>query len=572
MARKSSALTTDALLLRVWREACRHIEITEFTNIIAVLLAEHLPLRRVIVRRANLGQSCVETVAVAMTGKATAPPRTPSRADLTAAQSRCFVAWCAEGAVLHAGRRRVPDDLAWIIPGDVRADVLLGPLRESEGPVGVLLLEAREGEQFLERHLHLMKSLLEPFAAALENDRRLHEMTRLREAAEADRRALLTRLGRTDINNEIVGSTSGLRSAMERVALVAPSDAPVLLLGETGTGKEVIARAIHVHAPRAGGPFIRVNCGAIPPELLDSQLFGHERGSFTGAVDQRKGWFERADGGTLFLDEVGELPLAAQVRLLRVLQDGYIERVGAQQSIHVDVRIIGATNRDLAALVREKRFREDLWYRIAVFPIQLPPLRDRPEDIAALARHFAEKAATRFGLAPVMPTPDDVRVLLGYAWPGNVRELASVIDRAALLGNGRRLEVVKALGVAPYERESGRIGAADLGAAGVDAPESGAGAAPAGPVRAEARTPVERQPAADTLDDAMRRHIEDALRATHGRIEGVFGAAARLNINPHTLRARMRKLGVDWRAFRSTARRAPARRRGKVTRSGSAQA
>jgi transcriptional regulator with GAF, ATPase, and Fis domain len=186
--------------------------------------------------------------------------------------------------------------------------------------------------------------LLEPFSVALENDRRLRETEALREAAEADKRSLLTRLGRRQLTDQIVGAEAGLGAVMERVELVARSDAPVLIFGETGTGKELIARAIHGRSNRSAGPFHRVNCGAIPPELIDSQLFGHEQGAFTGAVELRRGGFERADGGTLFLDEIGELPLAAQVRLLRILQDGQLERVGGQKAIHLDVRIVAATH------------------------------------------------------------------------------------------------------------------------------------------------------------------------------------------------------------------------------------
>ena len=232
----------------------------------------------------------------------------------------------------------------------------------------------------------------------MENDRRLRELTALREKVEADNRSLLTKLGRNDLSDAIVGVESGLRAVMDRVSLVARADIPVFILGETGSGKEVVARAIHKQSRRENGPFMRVNCGAIPPELVDSELFGHERGSFTGATALRKGWFERADRGTLFLDECGELPPAAQVRLLRILQDGTFERVGGEKQIHVDVRVVAATHRNLQAMVGEGTFREDLWYRLAVFPIHLPPLRDRPEDIPALAAHFALRAAKRFGL------------------------------------------------------------------------------------------------------------------------------------------------------------------------------
>ncbi len=224
---------------------------------------------------------------------------------------------------------------------------------------------------------------------------------------------------------------------MERVQIVATSDMPVLILGETGTGKEVVARAIHGRSPRSSKPFVRVNCGAIPPELIDSQLFGHERGSFTGASEQRKGWFERADGGTLFLDEIGELPLAAQVRLLRVLQEHQFERVEGQSHIHVDVRIVAATHRDLSIMVHNRTFREDLWYRINVFPILLPGLRERVEDIPALVRHFAKRAAEKFGLHYVEPSLAEIKQLMNYRWPGNIRELQAVIDRAVILGGGK---------------------------------------------------------------------------------------------------------------------------------------
>ena len=275
-----------------------------------------------------------------------------------------------------------------------------------------------------------MRALLEPFAVALQNDTRHHETLRLREAVEADNRALLTRLAREDISDSVVGAETGLREVMAQVEKVAPTDTPVLILGETGSGKEVIARAIHERSRRSQGPVVRVNCGAIPSELVDSELFGHERGSFTGAIAARKGWFERADGGTLFLDEIGELPLAAQVRLLRILQDGTFERVGAQRAQTCDVRLVAATHRDLKELSAHGAFRQDLWYRISVFPIRLPALRERPGDIAPLARHFARRAGLRLGGVELEPDPEDLELLAAYRWPGNVRELAAVIERA----------------------------------------------------------------------------------------------------------------------------------------------
>jgi transcriptional regulator with GAF, ATPase, and Fis domain len=269
-----------------------------------------------------------------------------------------------------------------------------------------------------------------------------------------------------------------------------------------------------------------VNCGAIPPQLVDSHLFGHEKGSFTGATETRRGWFERADGGTLMLDEIGELPLDAQVRLLRVLQEGTIERVGGQTPIHVDLRVVAATHRDLYAMVREGRFREDLWYRLSVFPLVIPPLRERLEDLPALATHFATRAGQRLGGTELHPMPDDLALLASYDWPGNVRELAAVIERAVILGHGRRLELASALGVGRAARGPTTI------VASPNAPEP--------------------EPSSWKLDDVITRHLEHVLRKTRGRIEGRGGAADLLGINPHTLRARMRKLGFDWSRFRDT--------------------
>jgi transcriptional regulator with GAF, ATPase, and Fis domain len=329
----------------------------------------------------------------------------------------------------------------------------------------------------------------------------------------------------------LIGSETGLAAVMARARMVSRSSAPVLLFGETGTGKEIIARAVHEHSPFRNGPFRRVNCGAIAPELIDSELFGHEQGAFTGAVTRRKGWFEQADGGTLFLDEVGELAPAAQVRLLRVVQDGEVVRVGGERPVRVNVRIVAATHRDLPVMVEAQTFREDLYYRLSVFPIVIPPLRDRPHDIRAFAEYFAERAASRFGLRPVPVSDDDVRLLAAYRWPGNVREMAAVMDRAVLIGQGRTLDVANALG-----QPRAATGAGARAAAGTEAPPG----VPAGRI--------------EPLDVVMRRHIEAALLETHGRIEGRHGAARLLEINPHTLRARMRKLEIDWRAFRAAAR------------------
>jgi len=523
-----SVETHRPLLLQVWREACRHIEVQEATANIAEVLAKHLPLGGLIVRRVEEPNRVIATVAAAGVGR-WSPPQ-PEGSPLTVAQLKRLRAWGEERKLIRRRGEETSAEIRLLLPLDLRGEVLLGPLGALHG---VLIVVARDGLSFDAEHRRLVRALLEPFSVALDNDHRVHELAALRETAEAERRTLLTRLGRSEMEEAVVGVETGLKPVMERVALVAPSDAPVLILGETGTGKEVIARAIHNRSPRHASPFIRVNCGAIPAELIDSQLFGHEKGSFTGAGEMRQGWFERADGGTLFLDEIGELPLPAQVRFLRVLQDGYLERVGGQQPMRVDVRIVAATHRDLASMVAHKEFREDLWYRLAVFPLVLPPLRERLDDITELAEHFAERAATRFGLPPVHPTAEDIRLLSQYDWPGNIRELRTVIDRAAILGDGRRLEIAKALGVIPSRSTAAQAAPSNVAA----------------PAANHDRSTRDRGGML-TLDDAIREHIERALRQTRGKIEGPRGAAALLDINPHTLRAKMRKLKLDWSQFR----------------------
>lgn len=514
------------LLLDIWREACRHIEIGEAVDRMAPLLAKRLPIEWILVRKLDLAHGVVETVAAGAC-RSILPP-SHGKAQIDAAQLESLAAWCRAGQIAGDAAEALSARLPGLLPPEVRAPVLAGPLVAPDGVTGILLLVARAGARFTDEHRALAQALLEPMAAAMENDRRLRELRVHQQRAEADKESLLTRLGRSDIADTIVGVDAGLRPVMQRVELVARSDVPVLIFGETGSGKEVVARAIHARSKRSAGPFLRVNCGAIPPDLIDSELFGHERGSFTGAVAQRLGWFERSDGGTLFMDEIGELPAAAQVRLLRILQDGTFERVGGQKTLSVDVRIVGATHRDLHAMTRTGGFREDLWYRLAVFPVHLPPLRDRVEDIPSLATHFALRAARRFGTPALVPTPEDINRLVAYAWPGNVRELASVMDRAAILGDGHSLQVAKALGAMPTSPASVPL--------------------PATTETSPALAPAERD--LSSIDDAMARHITAALQRTFGRVDGPHGAARLLKINPHTLRGRMRKLGIDWKRFR----------------------
>ena len=410
---------------------------------------------------------------------------------------------------------------------DGRISVLM-PLRRDTGMLGIAVLVCESA--CTSNQCEQLIALAEPLLACIENDQQLTHIQRLRVRAEADRQSLLGRLGLRSISENIVGADGGLKQVMHRVNQVAPSPAGVLILGETGAGKEVIARAIHERSARHNGPFLRVNCGALPPELIDSELFGHEKGSFTGALASRRGWFERAGGGTLFLDEVGELPPAAQVRLLRVLQDGIIQKVGSEHDVQVDVRVIAATHRDLPKMVQEGSFREDLWYRLAVFPIILPTLNERLDDIEDLAKHFIQRAAMRMGV-PVPPlSAADVRNLKRYSWPGNIRELGSVLERAVILGHGEYLDLEMALGApSPKLKSPNKSEAADLVNSVSD-------------------------PVDESLEAVIAAHIKYVLTDTKGRVDGPFGAAKRLGINVSTLRAKLRKLGIDANAFRSSSR------------------
>jgi formate hydrogenlyase transcriptional activator len=304
---------------------------------------------------------------------------------------------------------------------------------------------------------------------------------------------------------------------------VAPAPTTVLILGETGTGKELVARAIHDKSPRRDRPLVKVNCSAISAGLVESELFGHVRGAFTGALGARVGRFEVADGGTIFLDEIGDLPLETQVKLLRVLQEREIEPVGSSQTRKVDVRVIAATNRDLEQEVAAGRFRADLYFRLNVFPIAIPPLREREGDVPLLAYYFADRFARELGRRVERIAPEALERLVAYPWPGNVRELSNVIERTVVLARGPCLEVA---------------GELLPGAPGALASSPGAPRAEAAPAAPEPRAPGQ------TLEEIERRHVRDTLERTGWVIEGERGAAASLGLSASTLRSRMKKLGV----------------------------
>ena len=539
VATRSAPPEKMSLESQLWREVSQHLELEESARRIARILAEHIPVQAVSIRRLDRDPARLSLVATCDLSGEPEHEGVRARVDLTPAAVDQFTRLFATGApvLLH----KVAPDLAQSLGVSAGALVVGLCLTADQRPAGLALVQLRNGTALDAPQLALLAPAALPLGVALENDHRLHELSRMRAALEADRDALLSRLHRREISEAVIGASGGLSQVMDRVHQVAPTDAPVLILGETGSGKEVIARAIHAQSRRAQGPVVRINCGAMPPELIDSELFGHERGAFTGASAQRKGWFERADGGTLFLDEIGELPLAAQVRLLRVLQDGTLERVGGHQTISVDVRVVAATHRQLESMVASGTFREDLWYRLSVFPMRLPALRERLEDLPALATYFAERAGRRLGGMSLAPTPADLLLLERYSWPGNVRELGAVIERAAILGNGKRLEVALALGATSSPARPISVAPApDLGAVNGSAPPPAALATGSGRIA--------------TLDEAMGQHIRKALGACEGRIEGPTGAAKLLGINPHTLRARMRKLKIDWATYRGPQR------------------
>src|SRR5258705_6487121 len=304
----------------------------------------------------------------------------------------------------------------------------------------------------------------------------------------------------------IVGNSDALRRVLDMVRVVAPTGATVLINGETGTGKELIAEAIHRYSDRSNGPFVKVNCAAIPAGLLESELFGHERGAFTGAIAQRVGRFELANRGTVFLDEIGEIPLELQPKLLRVLQEREFERLGSARTLRTDARLIAATNRDLGAMVEDQKFRADLFYRLNVFPVHVPPLRERPDDIPLLVRHFVQQFARRMSKAVDTIPTETMNALVRYHWPGNIRELQNLVERAMILSAGPILKVpLNDLQAMPAPVAARRI---------------------------------------ETLEEAERRHILEALDASDWVISGPNGAATSLGLKRSTLQARMDKLGI----------------------------
>jgi formate hydrogenlyase transcriptional activator len=378
------------------------------------------------------------------------------------------------------------------------------PLITRKGVLGTLNVGSMKEKAFAPSDVDLLSQVAAQAAIAIENATSFQEIAGLKDQLAEEKLYLEDEIRSEQNFGEIIGDDPAFRRVLDQLATVAPTDASVLILGETGTGKELIARAIHDLSGRRERTFVKLNCAAIPTGLLESELFGHERGAFTGAIAQKVGRFELANKGTLFLDEVGDIPLELQPKLLRALQEHEFERLGGVKTIKVDVRLVAATNRDLAQMIAEREFRNDLYYRLSVFPLSVPPLRERTADIPKLVRYFAQKHARRMNKRVASIPTEAMEALVAYAWPGNVRELENLIERAVILTRGTSLEIPL-----PELRAS-----------------------------AGASTPI-------TLEDAERDHIRRALEQAGGVVGGPNGAAARLGMKRTTLQSKMKKLGIE---------------------------
>lgn len=407
-------------------------------------------------------------------------------------------------------RRRFPSDITDRMLGEGVKSVCLAPLVSHHRVLGVLSIGRSEVGAFNTADLEVLTAVAKQVSIAVENALAFEQISALNQRLARENLYLDEEVQANSGFGEIVGESPALRRVLKQAETVAPTAATVLLMGETGTGKELMARAVHNLSPRSQAGFIKLNCSAIPTGLLESELFGHEKGAFTGALSQKIGRLELAHQGTLFLDEVGDLPLELQPKLLRVLQDGEFERLGGTKTIHVDVRIVAATNRDLARMIADREFREDLYYRLNVFPVTLPPLRERAEDISILFHYFAEKHARRLKKRITTIPTTAMQRLTRWHWPGNIRELENICERAVILSQEPVLEL---------------------------------------PLAELEESPKDRQMPETTLQAVEREHILRVLRETRGLIGTPRGAAAKLGLKRTTLHAKMRRLGITKQDF-----------------------
>jgi formate hydrogenlyase transcriptional activator len=439
------------------------------------------------------------------------PAESPMGRDLPLEGSPSGVVWETQESLyipdVDSGDWFRPDLKEYTRRNGVRSGFWV-PLTTSRRKLGSIIFSSRELDPYSPEEREFLQHVARHVAIAVENALAFEEINELRQKIEEEKVYLEEEIRSEFRFDEIVGQSPALKRVLEQIETAAPTDSTVLIHGETGTGKELVARAIHQHSRRANATFVKLNCSAIPSGLLESEMFGHEQGAFTGAVSQRVGRVELAHKGTLFLDEVGDLPLELQPKLLRVLQDGQFERLGGTRTITSDFRLVAATNRDLRELANEQQFRMDLYYRLNVFPVNVPPLRERREDIPMLVRYFVQQFATRMR-KQIETIPGEVMdALVSYSWPGNIRELRNVVERSVILTSGKRLQIPK------------------------DALVASEGADPTDAAR------VLR------MEDAERRHILAALNATRWVVGGPKGAAEMLGMKRTTLQSRILKLGI----------------------------
>jgi len=501
----------------LFREAtlriCRNLQIEEALHELLLFLQEVMPVSYIYLQHYDVDYHAMRTIAYASeSGHGKLDLLTPLSKD---ARDKAANAPKDQDVFLITDPSTFPVSREMTaFHGIQSSSVIVMVLRAGRETLGYLVLTSEGQEVFTSEHSNVIGLLKDPLIISMSNALQHREVVKLNDLLADDNRYLHGELRRLS-GDEIVGAHFGLRDTTRMLQQVASLDSPVLLLGETGTGKDVIAHAVHYSSSRSEGPFVSVNCGAIPEALMDSELFGHEKGAFTGALSQKRGRFERANNGTIFLDEIGELSLQAQTRLLRVLQNKEIERVGGVETISLNIRIIAATNRHLEEMVKNGHFREDLWFRLNVFPIKVPPLRERTVDIPALVQHFISQKVKELKL-PTIPVlaPGAIESVMNYHWPGNVRELQNIVERALILN------------------PQGPLSFEHLG---LDT--SAAAIAPA---------PAYVANDSYALDEVVAQHIRHVLKITNGKINGAEGAAALLEVNPSTLRNRMKKLGINY--------------------------
>jgi formate hydrogenlyase transcriptional activator len=506
MASEASSDTAryDALV-RLFRAIGHYKSIAELTSVLAAEASKLIQFDFIGISRCDPAMSTVEWH-VAIPGKGI------ERGSIEATSGETITGWVYEKqkplVIASLDREtRLQSNILRTVQDGIQS-VCAVPLSCTQSKLGALFVGSVAADVYSEEEVRFLSLVATQVCCAIENNFAYEQIAQLKDRLEQENLYLEEEIREEHGFDQIIGRSAPLRKVLLQVETVAPTDCTVLIYGETGTGKELIARAIHDRSPRHAAPFVKLNCAAIPTGLLESELFGHEKGAFTGAISQRIGRFELANHGTMFLDEIGEVPLELQPKLLRVLQEREFERLGNSRTLRTDTRLIAATNRDLEVMMEEQHFRSDLFYRLNVFPIRIPALRERPEDIPLLVRRFAQQCSRRLNKQIDSISSDTMKALCNYHWPGNIRELQNVIERAVIVTKGPELQV-------PFSELKRR-------------------AVPNGDGRGNT-----------TLEEAERAHILATLKQTDWVIAGPNGAAARLGMHRSTLQFRMKKLGIS---------------------------